>query len=116
MLYPLNRDCDVNPLVTMRNIKVRNVHIQGGIFPPGVIRCNATNPCTGFEFTNVNVTGWFTQQNIGYITENVIGSSINALPDPGFNSTISEQQTDEIVAKLTSHEWYTSNDEETVEY
>ena len=108
MLYPLDKNCDVNPRVTMRNIAIRNVHIHGGIFPPGVIRCNATNPCTGFEFTNVNVTGWFTPKNIGYITENVIGTTFNAFPDPGFNhsTTLSDDLSEEMVNYLTSDNWY----------
>ena len=32
MLYPLNKHCDTNPRVTMRNIAIRNVEIHGGNF------------------------------------------------------------------------------------
>ena len=87
MLYPLNKDCATQPRVTIRDIKVRNVVSTNGVFPPGIIRCNATNPCKGFEFYNVRVTGWFTLANMGFITENVIGKAEYAFPDPGFNQT-----------------------------
>lgn len=59
MLYPLLNKCDTQPRVTIRNITLRNIVIKDGIFPPGVIRCNSTNPCTDFTFENVTVTGWF---------------------------------------------------------
>ena len=102
MLYPLIKKCDTQPRVTIRNIKIRNVVSTGGVFPPGVIRCNATNPCQGFEFENVRVTGWFTLADIGYITENVIGHSSYSFPNPGFNETQSSIETvrDAIVNKI----------------
>jgi hypothetical protein len=108
MLYPLIKECDVNPRVTMRNIVVRNVHMHGGVFPPGVIRCNATNPCTGFEFENVTVTGWFTPMNIGFITENAYGTAVNVVPDPGFNTTsVDSQKVDEIAFHMrSSDKWF----------
>ena len=84
MLYPVINQCLTNPLVTMRNITLRNIYSTEGILPPGIIRCNESNPCTDFTFDNVIVTGWFTVFGYGYITENVIGTQINSYPSPGF--------------------------------
>jgi hypothetical protein len=39
--------------ITVRNITLRNIKSTGGLLPPGIIRCNETNPCTGFVFDNV---------------------------------------------------------------
>lgn len=74
MLYPILPHCQTQPRITVRNITLRNVVSTEGIFPPGIIRCNATNPCRDFSFESVYATGWFTALNIGYITENVIGT------------------------------------------
>jgi len=83
--------------------------MSGGVFPPGVIRCNATNPCTGIHFENVYATGWFTPLNIGYITENVVGTSRYVWPDPGFNKTLptltNEAEINKIVSEMTSSKW-----------
>ena len=84
MLYPVIKQCQTQPLVTLRNITLRNVVSTEGILPPGIIRCNETNPCTDFTFENVYQTGWFTLFNYGYITENVIGTSYLSFPNPGF--------------------------------
>jgi len=62
------------------------VESTSGILPPGIIRCNETNPCRDFNFENVWVTGWFTALNYGYITENVIGTQSYSFPSPGFVS------------------------------
>jgi hypothetical protein len=86
MLYPILKDCQTQPRVTVRNITLRNIKSTEGILPPGIIRCNATNPCRDFTFENVWVTGWFTYLDYGYITENVIGVQINSFPSPGFQS------------------------------
>lgn len=105
MLYPLIKECNTEARVTFRNITVKNVEMHGGIFPPGIIRCNATNPCTGFHFENINVTGWFTEKNIGFITENVFGTAINVFPDPGFNqasSNLNEDWVKEMLEGISS--------------
>ena len=96
MLYPFYGECLTQPRVTIRNITVRNVDIHGGVFTPGIIRCNETNPCTDFTFENVKVTGWFSEKKLGYITENVYGSAINVIPDPGFNSSTSATEIERI--------------------
>jgi len=87
MLYPLIEECATEPKVTIRNITLRNVNIHGGVFPPGIIRCNSTNPCTDFTFENVRVSNWYLHPEINFITENVQGVAINSLPDPGFNGS-----------------------------
>jgi polygalacturonase len=68
MLYPLLQNCQTQPRITVRNITLRNVDSVNGILPPGIIRCNETNPCRDITFDNVKVTGWFTLLNYGYIT------------------------------------------------
>ena len=67
---------------------LKNVYSHGGILPPGIIRCNETAPCHGFEFENVNFDGWFNYVFMGYITENVYGVTTNSYPDPGFISAL----------------------------
>ena len=92
MLYPLKKDCETQPLVDVRNITLRNIHSKGGLLPPGIIRCNASNPCTGLVFDNVNMSGWLIHKNHGYITENVEGLVINSTPDPHFNASTSNYE------------------------
>ena len=47
----------VNPEVSIRNILLEDVAIamKDKDMAPGVLRCNATNPCIGLEFRNVEV-------------------------------------------------------------
>ena len=86
MLYPIIKDCATQPLVDVRNITLRNVHTKGGLLP-GIIRCNASNPCTGIVFDNVTHEAAVTKIfKWGYIVENVYGQQINAFPNPGFKS------------------------------
>ena len=83
MLYPFG-GCETQPLIDMNNITLRNVSSTAGWLPPGVIRCNETNPCHGFVFEDVNIEGWFNIFGLDYITENVYGIQKNAYPEPGF--------------------------------
>ena len=83
--YPLpGTQCITDPLVTIKNITLRNINIYGGILSPGIIICNETNPCTNFIFDNVNVYNKspFPVEN-GYLCKNVIGHAINSnlVPD-----------------------------------
>jgi len=55
------------------------------ILPPGVIRCNETNKCHGFEFNNVDATGWWRKLGLGYITENIYGTVSHSRPAPDFS-------------------------------
>ncbi len=70
---------------------MRNINSINGILPPGIIRCNETNPCRDINFENVKVTGWFTLLDYGYITENAFGTSSWSLPNPEFNKTTVEE-------------------------
>ena len=72
MTYPIG-GCETQPLVTMSNITLNNIRQYGSILPPGIIRCNETNPCTGFVFNNVQATGWWQHLGLGYITEHIDG-------------------------------------------
>ena len=49
MLYPL-KPCLTQPLIDIENVTIRNVRQYGTILPPGVLRCNETNPCQNFIF------------------------------------------------------------------
>jgi hypothetical protein len=44
------------PRVTIRNITFSNVNISNNIMSAGLLRCNASNPCTSVNFNNVQVT------------------------------------------------------------
>jgi len=74
MLYPLT-PCDTEPLLSMTNITLTNVAQYNTILIPGIIRCDETNPCTGFDWENVTSTGWwdFRFSPLGYISENIEG-------------------------------------------
>lgn len=85
MTYPIG-GCETQPLITVSNITLNNVKQYGSILPPGIIRCNETNPCTGFNFTNVQATGWWQYLGFGYITENIEGTVTNSSPAPLFNN------------------------------
>ena len=55
------------------------MNIYGGLLSPGIIVCNATNPCTNFLFDNVNVynrSTWPIQE--GFYCENVKGFARNS--------------------------------------
>ena len=86
MFYPFIAECHTQPLINMFNITIRNLTSTGGLFTPGIIRCNENNPCYGFKFENVHMKGWYSDYDLGFITENVQGVSINSYPDPGFSA------------------------------
>lgn len=86
MFYPLG-GCETQPLIDMDNVVLRNITSTGGLLPPGIIRCNETNPCTGFEFTDVQVDGWWNSGifrffHIGYISQHAYGTQSNSHPSP----------------------------------
>jgi polygalacturonase len=92
MIYPCGDICHTQPRISVRNITLHNVDIRDGLFPPGVIRCNMTNPCTDFTFDNVKVSNWLLPGD-GFITENVLNStSLNSHPDPNFNQPLADYQ------------------------
>ena len=85
ILYPL-KPCDCEPLVSMSNISLSNVQQHNTILPPGIVRCDETNPCSGFDWTNVTSDGWwnFPFSPLGFISDNIEGKLVNVAPRPGF--------------------------------
>ena len=80
----------------MHNITLKNVHQYGTLLPPGIIRCNSTNPCTGFVFDNVKAHGWWRIFGLNYIVENVEGVVTDSKPDPGFKNILdADSQADD---------------------
>ena len=71
MFYPLIKECETQPRVPIKDIALKNIHTSGAVLSPGILRCNETNPCTGFNFEDVTVDGWLKDE--GYICENIIG-------------------------------------------
>ena len=70
MLYPYDPKgtCRTQPRITMRNITLKNVMVNNSLFFPVVIRCNETNPCTGFNFENVTTDKWrIGKKNVGVV-------------------------------------------------
>ena len=56
-LFPLfNSTCATQPLVPITNLVLRNVTMTGALLSPGVLRCNATNPCSGWLFEDVHIS------------------------------------------------------------
>ena len=100
MIYPLDKDCQTQPRIDVRNITLRNIVSKGGLLPPGIIRCNETNVCTGFVFENVHLSGWLIHKDHGYITENVEGIVINSFPDPHFNASTSNYEIEQVAQSI----------------
>ena len=82
MLYPIG-GCETQPRIDVQNITLRNIESRGGFLPPGVIRCNASNPCT-VNLENVDIRGWWEVFNWSFISEYVDGNVVDTYPDPGF--------------------------------
>ena len=68
------------PLVNITNILLQNVTSDGGWLNAGVLRCAASNPCTGITFNEVKVSGW---ASAFYVCENMRGKVVESSPDPG---------------------------------
>lgn len=58
MTYPFG-GCETQPAIDVRNITIRRLNSYGGFLPPGIIRCNETNPCTGINLEDIKVEGWW---------------------------------------------------------
>lgn len=82
MNYPKD-DCETQPLVTIRNITLRNVNITNSHTDyAGIMRCNETNPCTNFTMDNVINHQHSETNSYDYICENIDIMVINSNPDP----------------------------------
>lgn len=82
-LYPIIKQCPTQPRVPITNIVLEDINFTNGLTLPGVLLCNSTNPCTGFEFKNVRNNGEFLVQK-DYVCQNIIHSnSTNSSPAPG---------------------------------
>ena len=89
LIYPLlNRPCPTQPLIEMRNITLQNIQVYGNLLPPGIIRCNETNPCTGFVMENVNDNSFWTLFGFNYIVENVQGVVTSSKPIPPYTNLV----------------------------
>jgi hypothetical protein len=89
MLYPFaggDETCLTQPLITMKNIELHNVTTYGGLFPAGIIRCDPTNPCTGFVWDNVHTHSLWRLLGYGFITENISGTVNDSKPVPQFDN------------------------------
>lgn len=72
MLFPFFGDtCRTQPLITVKDITLRNITSHGGLLPPGVLRGNETNPMTNITFDNVHSTGIWRLLKWNYYTLNV---------------------------------------------
>ena len=85
-IYPLlNTTCPSDPQVTVANITLRRVNIYGGLFSPGVMMCNATNPGRGFVFDGVvahNATQWPVAGG-NYLVQHIMGVATGGTsPEP----------------------------------
>ena len=57
------------PRVTVRSIFLRNITTNDAILPSaGVLRCNASNPCTDFHLEDVLVTSRLLGNNASILT------------------------------------------------
>mmetsp|Transcript_35006 Transcript_35006/g.25483 ORF Transcript_35006/g.25483 Transcript_35006/m.25483 type:complete len:102 (-) Transcript_35006:145-450(-) len=93
MLYPFG-GCDTQPRITIKDVTLRNITSTGGIFPPGVLRCHESNPCTGMVFEDVHITGWWDSlvgRILGvnnFIVENMEGTVTKSHPKPRFDTEV----------------------------
>eukprot|EP00455_Lapot_gusevi_P054830 TRINITY_DN885_c0_g1_i1.p1 TRINITY_DN885_c0_g1~~TRINITY_DN885_c0_g1_i1.p1 ORF type:complete len:433 (+),score=162.00 TRINITY_DN885_c0_g1_i1:85-1383(+) len=82
-LFPIDETCPTQPRVTMSDIVLTNVTAVHGLTLPGVILCDPANPCTGFQFNNVQNSGLFVVRR-HYYCKNAKGSHTGTDPDPCF--------------------------------
>ena len=102
MFYPFG-DCATQPLISLNNITLDNIRQYDSILPPGIIRCDETNPCSGFIWSNVHSTAyadWWKFLGLGYISENVIGTVTDSLPDPKLDGGVHDLKVSWLAKKL----------------
>lgn len=106
MFYPFG-GCATDPLISMNNITLNNIQNYDTILPPGIIRCNETNECTGFVWNNVHSTalgGWWEKLGLGYITDHVHGEVTNSSPNPHLDGGEHHFKLGSFVKKLIKKE------------
>ena len=87
-IWPLlNSSCPTDPEVTVANVTLSRVRIERGLFSPGVVLANESNPFTGIAFDDVvavNASRWPAD---GYIVRNALGNATGGTtPVPAFGA------------------------------
>jgi polygalacturonase len=100
--YPIDgTQCPTQPRVPVTRLTLRNVTVVNALLSPGVLRCNETNPCSGWQFDNVHmssVSDWPVAG--GFLCENVVGSTwTNTSPMPNCTVTTGSEDADSAVHK-----------------
>ena len=106
MFYPIG-GCETNPRIAMNNITLNNIREHDSLLPPGIIRCNETNECTGFVWHNVHATGfagWWEFLGINFISEHVHGDVRDSVPDPQLDGGVHNYDIGKIAKKLIKKE------------
>lgn len=93
--YPLpGTTCPTQPCVPVTGLTIKNFTAIGALLSPGVLRCNASNPCRNFYFEDVNIqtdTGFPFGQN--YLCDAIENFTIVGSSSPMqcvYNATLSE--------------------------
>ena len=75
-LFPVEGSCPTDPFVPVTNLHFKNVTLLDSLFSEGVMRCNASGPCTGWTFEDVlitSVTHW--PVGSGFLCDGIFNSS-----------------------------------------
>jgi polygalacturonase len=80
-LYPVDEECPTQALVRVSNIVIEDVRASGGVLMPGVILCNASNPCVNITLRDVVNTGDFRVDG-NYVCVAARGNAVQSLPVP----------------------------------
>eukprot|EP00618_Florenciella_parvula_P012925 CAMPEP_0119477020 /NCGR_PEP_ID=MMETSP1344-20130328/7317_1 /TAXON_ID=236787 /ORGANISM="Florenciella parvula, Strain CCMP2471" /LENGTH=468 /DNA_ID=CAMNT_0007510919 /DNA_START=93 /DNA_END=1499 /DNA_ORIENTATION=+ len=89
---------ETQPLITISDIFLRNITSTGGFLPhAGILRCNASNPCTNIVIEDVSVESRYSNDGLqlDYVCESMQGTVTKAsypLPDEGSDGLCSFEQ------------------------
>jgi len=77
------------PRVSVNNITFDGIHMQDVLWPqPGVLRCNATNPCDGIDFFDVSLhSSIWNSTTFNWVCEQTHGTFQTLSPMPACNNT-----------------------------
>lgn len=87
MVYPrFGTSCPTNPLVSFRDITLRNVTAVDGLNDyAGMIIADEANPATNVVFESVHIQqGKKQDYTLPFVTRNVYGSTSDCIPDLEF--------------------------------